>query len=278
MQLVLETNQGLGIFHKSKPQKKTTLPYYGIKQDDDGDFFVMSGSETLQLAWTIYPTGVAKKEMKETFARFAEAVAYGEEDDLNDIHALVERILATEAGARDYRAKLEAEINSYARWTVKAIITNSGKEPVSLSPAAALYVGTQGQKYLDPQGVQSALEGDYRIEMTNTEESMTMGTKTGGGTMSLTPTPMLANSDTPIILPGGSAAAITFRSLGRVREIPDGPIVLDFYRKRNLKCVLLALPITSTPNTFGSPGLAWSEPIAFNEASFGQLFPKNAIW
>ena len=94
----------------------------------------------------------------------------------------------------------------------------------------------------------------------------------------MTQTPLLRDSDSPIVIDGGHATSVTFRSIGRVRELQNGPVVLDFYRKRNLKCVLATLPITSTPNTFGSSSLAWSKPIAFNDASFEELFPKNAVW
>jgi hypothetical protein len=277
-QVILEVRQGMKVFHKPKPYKGTRLPYYVLKEDDDGDFFVLSGTESLSTRWTTYPMGGPKKELKETFARFAEAVTYDEEDDLNDIHSVIERILAAEGEARNYRVKLEAEINSYSRWTIQTIITNSGRDPISLSPHASLYVSTQGQKYVDSQGMQSALDGDYRIEMTNTVDTGTLSGNNGGGFISMTQTPLLRNSDSPIVIDGGHATSVTFRSIGRVRELQNGPVVLDFYRKRNLKCVLATLSITSTPSTFGSPGLAWSKPIAFSDASFEELFPKNAVW
>ena len=260
------------VFRGPEITEFTQTPLYDIDVDDDNDIFLDSGSKRLPIVWSTHPR--SPKERKECEAcarRLANAIAYMVVDDLNDLKQVITGILNEESPTKEILQIIDRELQLNSFVVTSATIANDGKTTMSFDPRAALYLHTKEIEYRDENNEPQTLESNIKITMQASNPSkQSLGMS--GFSLDIESDQY---SSRPIVIPGGTALTVSFRSLSRISNLPLGTQFLQVYRANGAKATLAVLPLTSGALDERAP--ITSEPYLARDIVYETVFPDDLL-
>ena len=255
------------VFRSPVPTYAARRPYHRVESDSQG-YYIALGRKRLQLVCQDAHQHSATEcaRFLRTAGRLAHALAFGDSADLVDFRNTLQLMLNDEVPIRTLTGRVEEELKAHSYWYVRGLITNSGKNPVSISPDASFYLNTDGRKFRDSKtGVEHELDADIRVFL----RALRAVPASEGRTV-------LVPSDEPIVIDGGEAISVVFRSTSRIRDLKEKDLFAQFFPSPDLYGRLAILPITSHVAQIGGPSEpVLSTPTAFAQFSVAEKFPKE---
>ena len=269
-----ETDRGVVIFAADKPNYELLSKRYELEVDDDGDFFVDSGKMRLPILWSMQRRGgaVVKTRRRDVAERLALALVYGVTQDLQDLKRSLDKMFQEEGSTIDILSLVERELQINSYWEATATIANNGKDTVALDPRTMLYLQTKDRYYLDREKKQHRLDTNLRVGMTLVSEGKRMLEIGSGISLEISSARV---SSSPIMVRGGEAATVTFRSVAPIGQMPDGEQVLSLFKGDGCPCRLTVLPLTQSKLEFGPRRMVVSRDGTFREVKYDTLFAQE---
>jgi hypothetical protein len=253
----------------------TAQPFIRYRIDEDGDLSLNVGVMRVPFTWsTQVDFGQLRDELQSTAQYAALSVAYGDPTGLAAIRKEIDNLLVDEASMMEGKKLAESELRSLSNWVVRVTVTNSGGRPLAISPRAALYLNTRGRDVSPPSGA-THLDRDIRIEL---EQTISVKRQVSIDGVGSTETDEVRGSEEPIIIEGGRATSIAFRSVKRIRELPDAHSLVWLFEKDPVPARLALLPLTDEIRTPAGSNPVWSGAARFAEVSFEEAFPGEVDW
>ncbi|MFN0066569.1 MAG: hypothetical protein ACKVYV_02935 [Limisphaerales bacterium] len=269
-----ETRRGALVFAGSKPKTEGLTKRFQITTDNDGDYFVDNKIMRLPIIWSTRSRTKAEGErLKEVAERLADAVAYGIAADLQDLKQSLEKIFQEEGSTIEVASLVERELQLYSRWQVTATIANNGKDTIALDARTMLYLQSKDRRYLDSDRKEQKLEANQRIGLVMAiEEKRHLSREGYNFEVRSTRT-----TSSPILVRGGEAVTVTFRSIDPIGQGPEGERVLSLFKSEGCPCLLAVLPLTQSKLDLGKRGPILSSEGTFREVKFDTLFAQDLV-
>jgi hypothetical protein len=140
------------------------------------------------------------------------ALADFDKEKLNAILDLTDQEAKELELHKKIQSDLDKYIKGYSLWNVSVLISNRGKNPISFSPNATLYVDMSGSKV-------------------NNGHNLSVGLRRQGDVDA-------------IVVPGGESRAVSFTSSDLIRENDDWKSVLAAYEQSSRDCIVVLYPQT----------------------------------
>lgn len=245
--------------------------YYYLEVDDDGDMFLSEGVERLPIIWSTHSNS-SRSQLKLRYVawRLVRAIQTANVADLLVIKNVIESTLIEEPSINTALKIVREELERFSYWMITASIANNGSTPVAISPNAALYIKSRG--YL-PKSVSSSEELNENIRIPLKLVESTLIVIPGGEGLQVQ---YLRSMESPIVVEGGKALSVKFRSLERIHRQEAGGIALEIFQSGGVNAVLAIVPLTATKfSSETKPALA--EEKLFRELSGTTLLPLNLL-
>ena len=261
-----QLGRGVTVFSGPTPAHSGN-PVLNFSTDRDGDFSISTGVKMFPFAWT--PTdektfGRLTRSLETQSRRFAEALAYCDPHELEQAHKMMQGLVATKGAHSELLELIDKELQKYSRLVANVVVRNGGRDPLSLSHRAALYVNTKGYKIADEDGVQRAVVHNAMLQLTRVTPRMytVEGVEMQGG---------YAPLESPFIIAGGEAVTLVLQSGLLLDEHDDSDGLVQAFEEGAVEAKLVMAQ-------FGEPGLdspelVTSKPVRFYSLEKTDGFP-----
>jgi hypothetical protein len=262
------------LFSSNSPEAEGRKKLFDLEIDNDGDIFVDSGLKRLPIIWSNRartPQEVTKfQSMAE---RIANAVAYGVESDLEQLREISQSILQEEATTLKAEKEASKEIQLYSYWAVTATISNNGRNSIAIAPQSALYLKSKGLTVKHDDGTTETVQGNIKIPL-NLAISGKRSVRMDNVNLDVSYEEF---SNSPVVVGGGTAVSVTFRSSERIVFLEEGKNSLAIFEGVGTKSVLAILPLTADKLSFDKTRGYFSEDTVFQEINFNHIFPDDVV-
>lgn len=229
-----------------------------VNIDEDGDFQLQHDAQVINIWWSVVPQvsdrGASPRPLRSTARALAYGLAAGDPGVLQQIRDQGEFLLSELDLHRRIVERVRAELRAWSAWSISVLVSNSGRDPMSLSPRAALYLVPGNQ--VDSMRV--------ALELRRTQEA-SLEDVTG---------PVLTDLDEPVVVPGGSALSIAFRSSDLIRSGGINERLLAAFDGTGTAARLSLFPLTERLGGLGGQTWVHTPVFAFAEFEFERVFPE----
>lgn len=240
----------------------TTPHHIDLRTDADGDFVLVDGVQSIPIYWSPETTGgsVPAAAFRETGEAIAYGIATGNREFMRQFRDEMTNMLLELDETEQIVDLAKTELRRHSYWFLSVILTNSGADPVSISPRARLYM------QVPPQQTEGSVVGATELTMSLRAARLERDESTGAR--------QIADADDPIIVPGGSAISVGFRSNQRIDEDVLGGQLLTVFDSTGLPGIMAVLPITRHIGSL-RPATVVTADMEFREFSYIENFPAT---